>query len=709
MEGAGNVNRRRRTWECAAVLLAAALLWALFGTARFDSRKIWADVPLDTQDGKTRFSAAEDSRGVKSAGPYYDLPAGEYRLKWRIDSDGENAIRLSSSNGARIEPDVLPVAAGSWEGEGVFRVLDPVHNLSVGVEFLDGETMTVRGLRLYAPPCKDRAFAVLFVLLAVFALYAARRRGLLRGERGRTLLVVAAAALLGSAPSLTENVRFAWDAAFHTARIMNLADALRAGQIPARVGAFSYNGWGAATSVFYPDLFLYPSALMVLGGASVTFAANALVPAAALLAGLTMAYAAKRMLGDGRAAAAAAVLYVLSAYRLQDVYERYMLGEMLAMGFLPLFLWSLWEVLGRDRGRWPALALTAAAIVRCHLVSALFAALLALVWLAVSAGRIRREPGRLAAVGKALGLACLLSLSQLVPMAQMYVSGVNTQAMQFGFAGSALTLREALMPGGQIGLALLLGSLAAALSLPEEEDPDRRRVLLVLLLTGCASALLATRLFPWELAVRLTRGAAELIQFPWRFMMPAAACLALCGGHGLARQMKALGGGVPFAALALALLCVSPYLTESAEQKTAIAFGEGANPYMVFPEYQIAGTDVNDTRSREPSVSGGAEILSYEKEGTRILAQVRADAEGTVSFPLFGFPGYEASLNGERTDWTRGANNRLTVPLSAGAEGTLSVRYAGFALWRVCDAVSLAALAAAAVLCRRRKHANGIA
>ncbi len=45
---------------------------------------------------------------------------------------------------------------------------------------------------------------------------------------------------------------------------MNITDGLKSGQFPVRVGGFSYNGYGAVTSVFYPDLMLYPLAMMVM-------------------------------------------------------------------------------------------------------------------------------------------------------------------------------------------------------------------------------------------------------------------------------------------------------------------------------------------------------------------------------------------------------------------------------------------------------------
>ena len=52
------------------------------------------------------------------------MSAGEYRLQWQIEGDGANEIRLSCSNGARIEPSVLPVEPGVLQGEAAFRLLD---------------------------------------------------------------------------------------------------------------------------------------------------------------------------------------------------------------------------------------------------------------------------------------------------------------------------------------------------------------------------------------------------------------------------------------------------------------------------------------------------------------------------------------------------------------------------------------------------------
>ena len=83
------------------------------------------------------------------------------------------------------------------------------------------------------------------------------------------------------------------------------------------------------------------------------------------------------------------------------------------------------------------------------------------------------------------------------------------------------------------------------------------------------------------------------------------------------------------------------------------------------------------------------ELTKYEKKGTKIIAHVKAHEESEIVFPLFGFDGYAAELNGEPLQWTRGENNRIAVKLPAGADGELHVWFEGKTEWKIADLISL--------------------
>ena len=700
--------KRRNGWGEWAALAACLLLSALLLFLKIPgSQKVWTERAL-TWEKESRAFSAEDGYGAKSAGGYWNLPAGRYRIRWRIRGDGENAVVFSTSNDARVVPERIVIPADRPEGEAEISLPDPARSFSMGVEFSSGSEMRCEELRLYSPRFADGALTASAILLAVFVLWLARRRGWLFGERGAVLFVLLTAALLSCSPSLQADTTGGWDVQFHAARVENLKDALSAGQFPPRVGGFSYNGYGAATSVFYPDLFLFPAVLMLALGASVSFAVNGTVVALGFLTAASMYVSVRRMRGTRETAAAAAVFYTLSGYRLWDAFGYSMLlGELIGMAVLPLWFAALFHVFWGDERRWPSLALAFFLLWNAHVLTAALAVLSALAAAVFAGGELIRSRDRRRAVLLSGLFALLNGLFRLLPMLDLYRAGVNTGVVSFGFAGSALIPRELFAPDGRMGTGLWLGAALGGLAFARAEG-ERRKRLGFLLGAGLACAFLSTRLFPWSQAVRLTGGLCEVFQFPWRFLMLTSFCFSLAAGCGAGVLFGDANGRAAAVALLIAALAAAPALRDGTGGERGVSFGEGASPYMVYPEYQIAGTDVNETRSRAPAVSGGAELTAYEKNGTRIDARVRAETDGELSFPLFAFPGYRAALDGKPVSFRRGENNRLTVSVPAGTDARLTVRWRTPLLWRFADAVSLLSLAALfAVQRRRRARAEG--
>ena len=131
----------------------------------------------------------------------------------------------------------------------------------------------------------------------------------------------------------------------------------------------------------------------------------------------------------------------------------------------------------------------------------------------------------------------------------------------------------------------------------------------------------------------------------------------------------------------------------------------GSNPYVNTPEYQIEGTDVNDTRDRTAHLFGDVQLTSYKKDGTQIVAEIASEKGGSIEFPLFAFDGYAAELDGQRLDIARGDNNRIHMDIPAGANGTLRIWFEGKMLWRAADALSLlSAVIFLVYLIKRRKN-----
>ena len=702
----------KRIREWGVWLIALLLIAAVFATGVLDRQKVWEDMPyllMRFDEGLQRDMQTGGAYGAMNDGPGIDLPAGTYRLKWAISGDGDNRLVITTENGAQAVPGEIPLPAGKTAGEAVFTLDHAAQGVDIVVMFEDGTRIDVADMRLYSPQYRDHAFTFALIALLLCALYTALWRGCLTPARRGKLILIGLAVLIASGPAFKDTVCIGHDTTFHLVRLCNLADGLAAGQFPVRIGGFSYNGYGAITSVFYPDIFLYGPALLMNWGTSLQYAVNVFFIAVNAASAWAMYAAAKRMFGDAWAAVCASVLYTLSIYRVSDVFTRYAFGEMTAMVFLPLFILGLYEVVLGDRRRWVLLGVSAACIALSHMLSTLICALAAAGMCVLFIVKLVRER-RLTSILKAAALALALCAFQLVPFVMYSMQGIGAQELAKDPAFFALSPAQLFLLGAgelsldprdttlatfalEIGLPLLMGAALALYGAATAEKRDSKNSLAVLLTAaGAAFAFMATTLFPWSHVRVLTRGLSDYLQFPWRFLMMTAVLLALAGGHGCARFARGHGEQMAAAVLAVAALCALPTLTDEARNPEYIAFGETVSPNLQYTEYTLPGTQTAITLDPRVQVDGDAAVTDYRKESTTITAQVDAQTDAMLTLPLFGYDGYRAQVNGQELETGLGENNRLTVLLPAGTRGELRVWFAGKAVWRIADAVSLGTL-----------------
>ena len=697
----------KKQW--AALALCALMIALAFATGILDRQKTWAEMVwsgLTLKDGASRSLEAGDAYGEVNGGPGFTLPAGAYRLKWMIEGDGENRIEITSGNGAQILPSKIAVNPERVTDECTFEILEAAEDVQIRVSFASGTRMNLLDMRLYCPMYSDHAFTLAALLLGAWLLYALHASGCLTGERKGTLLLLAFSVLIVSAPALKDTIGIGHDTEFHLMRLCNLADGLKNGQFPVRAGGYSYNGYGAITSAFYPDLFLYIPALMMNMGASLQYAVNVFFVLVNAASAAAMYAAAKRMFGERNMALCASILYTFSIYRISDVFTRYAFGEMTAMVFLPLFILGLWEVIFGDKKRWLTLALSASAIFMSHMLSTLICAAAATGVCALFIVKIVRER-RLPSILKAAGTALLLCLFYLVPFAMYSMQGIGAQSLAKDPALFAIAPAQLFLLGEgemsvdpadptlstfalEIGFPLLLGAvLCAYVMLTDQKAGRGGRLAALLAAAGMGFALMATTLFPWSHVRVLTRGLSDYLQFPWRMLMMTAVLLALAGAWGYMRFAGEKNERAVVLVLALCAMAALPTLSDEMRNNLFIPFGQTVSPDSAYVEYTIPGSEMAPTRSRDVIIKGEAAVTGYQKRGTTITAHVEAETDAEIALPVFGYDGYRAELDGRRIGWTPGENNRLTVHLPAQTSGTLHVYFAGKTVWRAADCISL--------------------
>ncbi len=360
--------------------------------------------------------------------------------------------------------------------------------------------------------------------------------------------VVVLAALVAGLPLLAGRVLGGHDVATYLMYAPQVAGLMLEGTFLPAWAADLNGGFGGPGLLFYPPLVNFPHALLLLAGIPPAVGTG-LVAVAVLAASGLAVLSWMRAWGLAEGALAAALVYVVSPYRLVDLYERTALSEHLAFVFPPLVL----AALGATR---PASALRRTALVALATAGLLLSNLPAAVLTGAALAAVVLHPavakGRLTVAVSGALLAAGLAAFALVPAA---LSGRWCATELFYSAGSryfrpsqhVLFGPAELNPQfGQrvswaiVALAALLATAYAVGRFRGPSDPRRglwaaaALVAFLALLPPAGRAwdalpVLSRLQFPWRLATVLTLALPPLVA-----LAPRRAAFALAGAAALA-------------------------------------------------------------------------------------------------------------------------------------------------------------------------------
>ncbi len=380
----GDVREKRKIWLLLVVLaVMTALVWhewknedpvykmkpAEFGTTEAFTAECW--------DAETKTVTADhlEQTGVLTQLEPMQLERGTYQFMVSYNADSENSYVEISSDMEMDEqgnPGVIYAREQIVsEKEGVLlEVTLPEDAVGVtlkvyyGGGYLKVNQIEIRSMKEYTDTLVLYVTFLLFVLLAWLAL---QKRPEL-ADRAVILLLVLEFLYI-STPLWNDFMVIGQDAEIHLGRIRGMYYSLRDGSFPMWINPFQGKGYGYASSIMYPQMFLWIPAVLMWAGVSLLNAYKLLL-LVMNLAGVLIAYVSfKEILRDRWAGLAAGAFYCASLYRLGTVYTRGALGESLAMTFLPLFAVGLYQVVMGDERQWMKLALGTTGILSSHVLS----------------------------------------------------------------------------------------------------------------------------------------------------------------------------------------------------------------------------------------------------------------------------------------------------------------------------------------------------
>lgn len=507
-------------------------------------------------------------------------------------------------------------------------------------------------------------------------------------------------------PMITRMLPIGHDWKFQLLRLESLKAGLQSGQFPVRMDPVFFNGFGYASSLFYPDFLLYIPAVLQLLGVSLVSSYKIFIILVVAVCFAATYYCAKGISKSRYVALISAIVFTLSQYFIQNIYTRFALGEVSAFMFMPFVVYGLYNFLFEEFEKPWLLVVGFTGLLFSHMISFTIACMLCAV---VSLFRIKHLIRNgyklirlLVAVLLVAGLSCVFWLPLLEQMLSGRILITNGRTMQ----SMSVAIRDMIANSSIIknescsfGLPLLLLCLMRLILFKTPETKAEIKKSDRFFWIGAALLFLASDLFPWKLMPSFF----NMIQFPWRFYAMASLFLALAIGMMTQTLFYSKNKYVALVVI-LALMSfgaittwtnTADYEDVPANYYETIEHTYPGNGYEYLPKELDQDTIYAVTNVQRNVVADNGSNVPFEQNGVRIT--FRYDPTSGVQYydvPLLYYVGYGAMFadeQGVQTPLRVEEHGNMVRVYSDGVsqQGDIVVDYSGTTLQHVSDFVTL--------------------
>lgn len=315
------------------------------------------------------------------------------------------------------------------------------------------------------------------------------------------------------------------DGGFHFSRAEEIYKNLKEGSFFTFIATHTFHHTGVGSFLFYPDIFLYPWAFLrfLLDPVKAYYAWYG------LMTFLTLLFAYGSMLSYSKKNVRSiifALVYTLAGYRLYLGTWNYVLGEFIAVTFLPIAFVGFYHVFWGDHKKWYLLSIGVALLAYSHLLSLTITivifTILAIVKIIIAHAFSKQ---RLTDLVKSICLATGLSLFVLIPFITDFLSaGLYTPGPGIYFVGNLgdvflRSLSNIANVQYSTGIVILFTAVFGWLFVRGEKRAEK-----IIYTLGIAVLAMSTSFFPWHYFLHTP---IAVIQFPYRLLSFASLFLAV--------------------------------------------------------------------------------------------------------------------------------------------------------------------------------------
>ena len=339
-------------------------------------------------------------------------------------------------------------------------------------------------------------------------------------ENLKVIIIALAIAIFACIPYLQETSIDGDDISYHISRFASIAEEFKLGNFPIAIHSSLLEGLGYANSIFYPELFLYIPALLLLCGLEIFKTYTVFIIIINFATVLITYYSAKHIFKIKEKAWITTLMYTLATYRLGDIFVRAALGEVIAFTFLPLILAGLYEIIIGDNKKWWLVCFGIWGIVNSHIITCALMLVCIMLICLMNIKRIFADKSRLKNLFIAGIVSIVFAIGFLLPYLEQKKNDdfkMDVYNNSFYLYDSASTLQELLGDklegiGDTFSKGLFILFIPLLIFKCKKIDYKKDPFIIQCFILGVISLILSTKLMPWKYM-----GFLQIIQFPFRF------------------------------------------------------------------------------------------------------------------------------------------------------------------------------------------------
>lgn len=564
----------------------------------------------------------------------------------------------------------------------------------------------------------------------------------IKTKRSIHYIIICVIGLLISIPFFWVQIRTTDDGWLHLLRLVGLDNAMDKGAFPFLVFPYLCNDWGYSMTAFYPTIVAYVP--YVLGLISGTFANGLKIFATltTILSGVFMYNFMNEVTKKKGIAFFSAIIYMTLPYKLEDIFNRYAIGEFTAFVFMPLVFQGLYNLLHGDKKRHYYIAIGATGLLLSHTISTEYTAIFCLIYILFNLKAFLK---------KDVIIKCIINVVFILLMSALFLLPMLEFKMQAQYsiftpeiiktsgeyaADNTIQLWQLLKDKGEengvsfvVGIPFIVMLFSGVLAY-RKIDKEQKDFYITSIIFGVISLIMCTSLFPWQIMPDILC----TLQYPWRmlgFALMFFTPVCAMNVYYLITLIKKtwLRNTTYIVALAILLAFTAHELSAYTAEDTTVdeQYEQNAfdNPqihyFSVNRDYMPAKALVQQykylkTRGDNTVVfSGQADIENESKDAFHIEMKIKNATQGTeLELPFLFYPGYTVVLQYDDLEITLETTEsdygfvKVVLPDDV-AEGKITVDYTATTLDKVAYVISPIALLAfiVYVVIYRRKYKLG--